>query len=382
MKSLRSLTLTLSLSLGLPAICSAEAKLKVGDKAPEIKTGEWVQGDPVKEFSKENVYVVEFWATWCGPCVATIPHLDKLHEELKDKNVVFIGQNCLEQEGTDKVKAFVKKMGEKMSYRVATDDTSSVEGGYMAVNWMDAADQKGIPCAFVVGKDGKIAWIGHPAQLKADLLKEVAAGTFDVKKAAEQQEKEAAAEAAAEEALMKVGEELNNAIEAEEWDKALGIVDKLEKEHPEMADQATGMRFGIGARSGKSELIVKSVEKMISGPMGDDPQMLNQIAWAIATELKEPAKEVLEVAAKAAGKAAEKSKDEPAVLDTVARIQFMQGKKEEAIKTQESAIAKAPDDLKAGMKKALESYKAGKLPDASELSPEEDGDAEEEKESK
>jgi thiol-disulfide isomerase/thioredoxin len=352
-------TLTLSLTLAALGATSADAKLKIGDDAPALKVGSWVQGEAVKELSKENVYVVEFWATWCGPCVATIPHLDELHEELKDKGVVFIGQNCFERD-EEKVKPFVEKMGEKMSYRVAMDDKSEEDKGYMAVNWMQAAEQPGIPCAFVVSKDGKIAWIGHPGTLKAEMLKEVAAGTFDLKKAAAEQEKAAAAQ----EALKEVGQKLNKAMQAKDWAKATEIVDELEKEHPDMAERLTGTRFMIATQSGDSAATAKSAEKFLSGPAGEQPQALNQIAWTIASQLKDPSAEVLEIAAKAAAKGVEKTKSEDgALLDTLARVQFLQGKKDEAVKTAEQALAKAPEKLKDGISKSLEAYKSGKLPD-------------------
>ena len=357
----RTLATLAAVACSAPGLALAEASLKVGDPAPPLKVGAWVQGDAVKEFSRDNVYVVEFWATWCGPCIATIPHLDELHETLKDKGVVFIGQNCMEEGAADKVPPFVKKMGEKMSYRVATDDTSSDEKGFMAVNWMQAAEQNGIPCAFVVGKDGRIAWIGHPAGLKADLLEEVVAGTFDTEKAAAAQKKQAEAM----EALMKVGQELNDAMGAGDWDKAGSIVDQLEKDRPEMADQLTGVRLGIGMRSGNSDLVVKSAGKFLEGPMGAEPQALNQIAWGIATELRNPSKEALALAEKAASRGVEKTESKNgALLDTLARVQFMQGRKDDAVKTQERAIEAADDETRADMKTTLESYKAGKLPAA------------------
>jgi thiol-disulfide isomerase/thioredoxin len=146
------------------AINAEAASLKVGDPAPKLQTGEWVQGKPVTDFEKGKVYLVEFWATWCGPCRATIPHLNELHTKFQDKGLVVIGQNVWERDEA-KVQPFIKQMGSKMSYRVAMDDKKSNKDGAMAKSWMEAAGRNGIPSAFLVDKQGKIAWIGHPSSL-------------------------------------------------------------------------------------------------------------------------------------------------------------------------------------------------------------------------
>jgi thiol-disulfide isomerase/thioredoxin len=138
------------------------ATLKVGDNAPKLSVENWVKGKKVEKFEAGKVYVVEFWATWCPPCVKSIPHLTKLQKEYKSKDVTIIGVASSEKGGDAKsnlsgVENFVKKKGDEMEYTVAFDEDRS-----MSKDWMTPAAQRGIPCAFVVGGDGKIAWIGNP----------------------------------------------------------------------------------------------------------------------------------------------------------------------------------------------------------------------------
>ena len=180
------------------------------------RTGEGIQ--------PQHVYIVEFWATWCGPCRASIPHLNELWQKFKDKGVVAIGQDVWEQDDSA-VAPFVKKMGDQMTYRVALDDKSQEKDGAMAVTWMKAADQNGIPTAFIVNQQGRIAWIGHPMELDEKLLNDILAGHYDVDKAAAEYEQQQQDQTK----LMDLSKKLGTSLKQKDWDGAEATVAQMEK---------------------------------------------------------------------------------------------------------------------------------------------------------
>ncbi|MGO1244174.1 MAG: TlpA family protein disulfide reductase [Sphingobacterium sp.] len=139
----------------------------INSVAPDIKVKKWLKGNPVNRFEKGNLYVLEFWATWCKPCIEFMPHLSKLSKKYKDK-VTFMGVSIYEEPKTtfEEIKHFVDNMGVKMNYNVAIDSNE-----YMAKNWMEGSMSRGIPKLFVINSDGLIAWIGHPNAVDSVLQK-------------------------------------------------------------------------------------------------------------------------------------------------------------------------------------------------------------------
>ena len=157
------------------SLLGAPPDLDVGDAAPDLAIANWVKGDAVDlaSFEGKKVAVVEFWATWCGPCKTSIPHLTELQKQFADDDVVVIGVSSGEKLGT--VKDFVEDWGKKMDYTVAWDDEGKT---YDA--WVKAAGENGIPTAFVVDKKGKVAWIGHPMSGLGKAIEGVLEGTHPV----------------------------------------------------------------------------------------------------------------------------------------------------------------------------------------------------------
>ncbi|TDQ06313.1 TlpA family protein disulfide reductase [Pedobacter metabolipauper] len=146
----------------------------LGDPAPPLKIAKWFKGDSISEFKKGRIYVVEFWATWCLPCIAGMPHLSKLANEYK-KDVSVLGISIMERAATTipMIEKFVAGMGDKMDYAVGFEQDK-----FMADNWLKAYGQRGIPHAFVVDREGKIAWAGHPKNLDK-ILPQVVSGTWN-----------------------------------------------------------------------------------------------------------------------------------------------------------------------------------------------------------
>lgn len=161
-------------ALAATALVLPATAAKLGDKAAPLQVAEWVKGKPVDLAAGKGktVYVVEFWATWCPPCRASIPHLTELQKRFKDKGVVFIG---VSDEKPSVVKPFVEKMGDKMDYTVAVDQSGKTGAGYMG-----AFNINTIPHAFIVNKAGQVAWEGHPLDGMEEALQKVLDGKLTV----------------------------------------------------------------------------------------------------------------------------------------------------------------------------------------------------------
>lgn len=309
----------------------APKMLSVGDKAPAINDIDWIKGKGIDAFEPGDSYVVECWATWCGPCIKAFPHLSKLQKQYKDQ-IKIMGIAIWERGDNikEKVTQFVENQGDKMDYTVGLEVNNSI-----AKNWMAPAGQDGIPCAYLVDKTGRIAWIGHPGSIDAVLEKYVSGEWSTDAYAAEfkkQQEMQREMQA-----MMPLLMEASN---TGNLDKALPAIDKMIAKHPDM-EQLKMMKFQLMLGNEQWAPKAYQVGEGILKANWDDAQVLNGISWEVLTG-KMVKYRNLDFAMKAITRADELTKGEdPSVLDTMARVYFDKGDSKKAIEIQEKAVALA-----------------------------------------
>jgi len=351
-----------------PAFADEGPSLKVGSKAPAIDIEHWVSdrnGDfkHVTEFEPGKVYVIEFWATWCGPCIASMPHLSELQDEYADKGVQIIS---ITDESLEKVKKFLERnvRGDKdktyaeltSNYCLTADPDKSVKKSYFR-----AAGRTGIPCAFIVGKTGVIEWIGHPMAMEKPLAqvvndewdREAYLKTMEVK-----------------EKLKRKMEEAGKKFQNDDPEGALAIIEELlankdyaseEKKLKVVKSQI--LILGIGGERGAA------AAKEFCKENGDDPRMVMRRAIGVLTKFRQgndvdPA--IVAVASDAVKSLTESDPENSPARSILARLLEKQGDLEGAIKVQEQLIENADPRMKKQLRAYLKKLRAAAKKDDDE----------------
>jgi thiol-disulfide isomerase/thioredoxin len=305
-------------------IAIASAALKVGDPTPSLASAKWVRGEPVQKFEGDKVYIVEFWATWCGPCIQAIPHLNDLYDKYKDRGLVVIGHNLNEDEAI--IKPFLSKMGGKMSYSVTCDDGSN----RMSKQWLEAAGQSGIPCGFVIDKSGKIAYIGHPMSLDESLLTKLLAAPSTKPTSTTPAAIKAPAKPSAE--AVDLAKKITVALSANKLDEAEAMAASLHEQIPDALRHMAGtfdmeILIARGSINDASQLAT-----MMAEDFAPQPEIVNQIAERLVAS-PSPAAELLATAEKIATPQT-RSENCSAAWKTLARVATLRGEKDKAAEYQ------------------------------------------------
>ncbi len=200
----------------------AAGDLSIGDHAPPLAVARWIKGEPIQRLEPGRIYVVEFSATYCGPCIEVAPYLSSLQERYPNVTIMSV-MTC--EPDIAKVGPFIAKMGDRIRYRVALDkgpDGETPDPGAMRRTWMAAAGTHLLGTSFLVDKDGRIAWIGLAKELD-EPLQQVVSGTWNLARAAKARD-EALVRATKVEAVKKKSSDL--VTQKKDYDGALALIDR------------------------------------------------------------------------------------------------------------------------------------------------------------
>lgn len=133
--------------------------LPVPRPAPKFTVKTLTGEEVTLESYKGKVVLVDFWATWCKPCIETMPEVQKLHEKYGRKGLAVAGIS-IDQDGEKKVKPFIEKR--KFAYPILLD-------GGKSPAWQ-AFRVKGVPALFLIDRQGRIVkeWRGKPDKKEVD----------------------------------------------------------------------------------------------------------------------------------------------------------------------------------------------------------------------
>lgn len=374
MKSiLKNTVLTLlAWGMALSVFGQDDITLHIGDAAPPIQYSKWIKGEPVASFEGEQLFILEFWATWCGPCKAAMPHLTKLQKEYEGK-ARFIGVDVWEHHGSEEkpydsylpaVVKFVNGNAANMGYSVIADNNEQ----FMGNKWLKAAGINGIPSTFII-KNNQILWIGHPLALDTTLPK-ILDGSYNLQgyKLAYEKRAEASRKQTAE--MKAAMDPVTDALKAKDYQKALAMMEEAKVKAPILKISMDNMKFMTLLKNINQEQAMAFAKEWAKDFKSAPAYVLSGVAGEAGLS-----KTTYLAAAK--NYEAAKLESNPIILHLLASCYAKGGDYKNAVAAEEKAIEGAKKALKEGTmigsimdytvteyEQALAGYKNGKLPNS------------------
>ncbi|MES2418890.1 MAG: TlpA disulfide reductase family protein [Bacteroidota bacterium] len=135
--------------------------LNIGQEAPQIKFNSVLGQKLASNFYQRKILVLDFWATWCAPCIASFPHFNSLSAKFKNEKVLFA--TITDEPELTAVTFFKRTQKQVAAFKLI--DTSKVTG--------QAFGARAIPFCVVIDQNNKVRWKGNTIDLTAQILQEI-----------------------------------------------------------------------------------------------------------------------------------------------------------------------------------------------------------------
>ena len=160
-------TLLLVFILALPNLLVAQLSLTqeqtkmIGTTLQEISITDYIQNKPADTNFNNKFKVLEFWATWCIPCLKAVPHLNKLSKKFENENIVFLSFTYQKPDETIKT---IERI--KFETIVVSDQTKSIHQALKIENKGTMA----LPRTVLIDDENRIVWYGSPEKLTRKMI--------------------------------------------------------------------------------------------------------------------------------------------------------------------------------------------------------------------
>ena len=320
----------------------------VGDPAPALTIERWLKGDAVARFAKGKVYVLDIWAPWCGPCLASMPELSEMQEKNANRGLVVIGLSGVDEYGStlEKAQKALDDRASQVRYRIAWD-----KGRETYERWMAVESGAGWPWCFVVDREGRIAWTGHPSHLN-EVLEPVLAGTWNLDSARTSYAHRAKG--------LTLGSSFMTAYRADRFSEARALYGELQAHDVATAGDYAAAMFKMlrvkMKRTAEADSFARAVAPtMTSQHVGTLVRMADLILDPAAMTTSDDLALALDLATRARSMA---QPSDWGTIATLAEAQYRKGDSALAVETQREAIAAAPAENREQLEKAMERYQA------------------------